>query len=82
MAETMQPSAKHSWKGNTWNQIHWETTDFNLLFQASLTMCLIKSFGLLNKAKIIDAKQATREDLETFHSKEYLDHCDKTGIVN
>jgi histone deacetylase 8 len=41
-------------------------------------MSLIRSYGLFDKIQVIKAFKATRQDLEAFHSKDYLDHCDKT----
>ena len=47
-------------------------------FQTSMTLSLIKSYGLLNDITPIHARKATREELQTFHSQDYLDFCDKT----
>ena len=44
-----------------------------------MTLSLIKSYGLYPELHLVKAKKASREDLEKFHSKDYLDHCEKTG---
>jgi len=46
--------------------------------RTSMTMSLIKSYGLLNDATPIFARKATREELLTFHSQDYLEFCEKT----
>ena len=43
-----------------------------------MTLSLIKSYGLLNDVTPIPARKATREELQTFHSQDYLEFCDKT----
>ena len=43
-----------------------------------MTLSLIKSYGLLNDVTTIPARKATREELQTFHSQDYLEFCDKT----
>jgi len=46
--------------------------------RTSMTLSLIKSYGLLNDVTPIPARKATREELQTFHSQDYLEFCDKT----
>jgi len=46
--------------------------------RTSMTMSLIKTYGLLNDITPIIARKATREELQTFHSQDYLEFCEKT----
>ena len=43
-----------------------------------MTLSLIKSYGLYPELRLIEAQKASREELEKFHSTDYLDHCEKT----
>ena len=43
-----------------------------------MTMSLIKSYGLMPEMKLINPRQATRDELSAFHSQDYLDFCEQT----
>ena len=43
-----------------------------------MTLSLIQSYHLLPQLHKIHAKKASREDLEAFHSKDFLDYCEKS----
>ena len=43
-----------------------------------MTLSLIQSYDLLKSAIQITPRKATREELEEFHTKEYLDFCNLT----
>ena len=40
-----------------------------------MTMSLIKSYGLVDHLKVLGCRKATREEMESFHSSDYLDFC-------
>ena len=40
-------------------------------------MELLKGYGLLDKMETISPRMASFEELSSFHSKDYLDFCDK-----
>jgi len=42
-------------------------------------MSLIHSYGLLSSLKVLPARPATEEELESFHSHDYLAHCRKAS---
>ena len=44
-----------------------------------MTLSLIKSYGLFPELNLILAKKATREDLEAFHTKDYLNYCEESA---
>jgi len=44
-----------------------------------MTMCLIQSYGLTKHLKTIRCGPASRTQLESFHSKEYLDYCQEAS---
>ncbi|MFW9981193.1 MAG: acetoin utilization protein AcuC [Candidatus Thorarchaeota archaeon] len=47
-----------------------------------LTYLLSKELGLLDKVKLVEPTLATREELELFHSPEYIDAVEDSGINN
>lgn len=49
-----------------------------ILERTSMTQSLIQSYGLCKKVTNIEAVKASRSDLESFHSSDYLDYCEKT----
>lgn len=55
-------------------------TNQNVLYflQTSMTLSLVESYGLMKDLITISPRKATREELETFHSRDYLEFCDKT----
>ena len=47
-----------------------------------LTYLLSKELGLLDKVNVLEPTLATREELEMFHSPEYIDAVEDSGINN
>lgn len=45
--------------------------------RTSIVMELLKGYGLLDKMETISPRMASFEELSSFHSKDYLDFCDK-----
>lgn len=48
--------------------------------RTSKVLSLIKSYGLTQKLTQIKPRQSTFEELNTFHSAEYLEHCKKATL--
>ena len=48
-------------------------------FQTSMTISLIRSYGLLDQLVQIKPQKASRGQLEAFHSSAYLDYCEAAG---
>ena len=46
-----------------------------------MAISLIQSYDLLSQLILIQAKKATRDELQAFHSNEYLDYCEKSGAT-
>jgi len=44
-----------------------------------MTLCLIQSYGLTGRMKTISCSPATQDELESFHSKEYLEYCQQAS---
>ena len=51
-------------------------------FQTSVVMSLLQSYELLSKMKVIVPRKATLDELSSFHSKQYLELCDKISGTN
>ena len=47
-----------------------------------MAISLIKSYDLFSQLTLVQAKKATREELSTFHSNEYLDYCEKSSTTD
>ena len=47
--------------------------------QTSMTMSLINSYGLMKRMQLIRARQASMDELLSFHSKDYLEYCHKAS---
>ena len=44
-----------------------------------MTLCLMQSYGLTGRMKTITCYPATQDELESFHSKEYLEYCQQAS---
>ena len=60
---------------NQYQQIN--TPKTFLYFQTSVVMSLLQSYGLLDKMNKIVPEKASTQELLSFHSRDYLDFCDK-----
>jgi acetoin utilization deacetylase AcuC-like enzyme len=40
-----------------------------------MVLSLIKSYGLMSKLMTIPARKATYDELNSFHSSDFLNHC-------
>ena len=47
-----------------------------------MVLSLINSYSLTSSLLPIKARKASYEELSSFHSTDYLDHCAKAGLAN
>jgi acetoin utilization deacetylase AcuC-like enzyme len=44
-----------------------------------MVLSLIRSYGLMAKLKMLPARMASHDELNSFHSSDYLEHCVKVS---